>query len=62
MDGGLTPLHVAAFQNTSEATIQALIDSGADIQAKDNLNRTPLILAQFVGNTAAVNVLLASGA
>ena len=43
-----TPLHLAARHNSIES-VQALIKEGANIEAKDYKNRTPIFLAAELG-------------
>ena len=39
--GGWTPLHLAAWFGKSQTVVQALLDAGADPEAKDDTGRTP---------------------
>ena len=39
--GGWTPLHLAAWFGKSRTVVQALLDAGADPEAKDDTGRTP---------------------
>lgn len=55
---GLTPLHKAALQGDT-ATIAALLDAGADPNARTWFGRTPLYFAAAAGHTAAVAALRA---
>ena len=50
--GGWTPLHLAAWFGKSRAVFQALLDVGADPDAKDDAGRTPL---EFVKENPALN-------
>ena len=43
--GGSTPLHRAARDSENPAVIQALLDAGADLEARDTWSLTPLHLA-----------------
>jgi ankyrin repeat protein len=44
------------------ARIKEIIDAGADLNAKDVLDRTPLHLAAFHGQTEIIDLLIAHGA
>ncbi|KAJ9529389.1 hypothetical protein QJQ45_013742, partial [Haematococcus lacustris] len=57
---GSMALHAAA-RNGDMPALQAAIASGADLNARDNLRRTPLILASWAGQVAVVKLLLAHG-
>ena len=59
-----TPLHFAAMTNENLAVLQALLDAGANPQAKDSYDNTPLHWAagSSYGNPAALQFLLAAGA
>jgi ankyrin repeat protein len=61
--GHLTPLQVAAGQGNYE-TVAALIAAGADVNAKDVRNATPLVFAVATdhANPQVVELLLAKGA
>ena len=56
-DNGNTPLHFAAAFAHDGAVVQALVDAGADVDAKNNDGYIPLHLANGVGNTTAIAVL-----
>jgi ankyrin repeat protein len=58
---GQTALMWAAAAG-SGATVQALIDGGADIHARSNAGTTPLLFAVRRGDGPAVRALLAAGA
>lgn len=51
-----TPLHLALETQSAQANTTAgyLIELGADIEAKDNFQRTPLMYACKVGNQTIV--------
>jgi len=59
--GYQTPLHNAAGQGDVVDT-EALIKAGADVDARDWLQRTPLHWAAVQGNVAVTKVLLDHGA
>lgn len=52
-----TALHIAAAAG-NEGVAERLIDSGADLRAKDNVGAEPLHLAAFRAHTAIVSLLL----
>ncbi len=56
-----TPLHMAARRGHAE-TAAALLDRGANIEARDNLGHTPLRRAVNCGNTDVARLLVLSGA
>ena len=58
---GQIALHYAAIHNHNEI-IKILIDSGSNIDAKDNLDMTPLHLAALGGHKKIVKMLINSGA
>ena len=58
---GAHPLHLAA-QIGMPPVVNLLVDLGADLEARDDLGRTPLIQAAIVGNSAATEILLSAGA
>lgn len=61
---GFTPLHLAAQYN-HPAVIRALLDVGANVNARNQWNQTPLWQAAWQawhGNTEAAHVLVAHGA
>jgi ankyrin repeat protein len=59
---GVQPLHLAAEAGSPEA-IKALLDRGADINARDKTHgRTPLVFAASQNRLDALKVLLAKGA
>ena len=63
-DSGFAPLHAAAAHTANPAMIEALLNAGADLEARDNaLGSTPLGLAvRNNGNLAVIEVLLTAGA
>ena len=56
-----TPLHMAARRGNVEVT-EALLDCGANIEARDSLGDTPLRRAVNCGKTAVAELLVAKGA
>ena len=56
-DGGWTPLHFAADNNESAAVIEALLEAGADVNARSDDGNTPLDWAEIVGNETAIELL-----
>jgi len=58
---GADALHWAALQNQVDS-IDALLDRGVDVAARDMLGRTPLMAAAAFGSTEAATVLIARGA
>ena len=60
---GATPLHGAAVANENPAVINALIDAGARVKARDEVGRTPLHYAtEFNENPDVISTLIAAGA
>lgn len=57
-----TPLHFAVSRIVPNETIQLLIDSGADLEARTDEGLTPLLLAAYRGNYINFEVLLDRGA
>jgi ankyrin repeat protein len=61
MSFGMTALHVASSKGHAEV-VQALIDNGSDIEAREETGRTPLHTAAFRGQKEIVELLLKNGA
>jgi truncated hemoglobin YjbI len=59
--GGMTPLHMSARRGTTRIA-EALLDAGADIEAKDKNGETPLRRAVNCGQERMVHLLLSRGA
>ena len=59
--GGMTPLHMSARRGTTRIA-EALLDAGADIEAKDKSGETPLRRAVNCGQEGMVRLLLCRGA
>lgn len=57
---GMTPLHHAAKEGHAEV-IELLISKGAEVNARDNENKTPLKLAVSLGFYKAVETLKKHG-
>jgi tankyrase len=60
-DYGMTPLNIACQYGSYEAA-EALCAHGAELDARDNLQSTPLISAANNGQTKICEMLLALGA
>lgn len=56
-----TPLHMAARRGNEEVA-QALLDCGANIEARDSMGDTPLRRAVNCDKTQVASILLAKGA
>jgi|GEM_PF-579352 len=59
--GLLTPLHIAS-EGSDASTVKALLDGGADVDARSHYNYTPLHLAAEKGSREIVEMLLRRGA
>lgn len=59
--GGWTPLHEACLNGHPEV-VELLLDYGADIEARDGAQRTPLILTAESENLKVAEILIARGA
>ena len=59
---GDTWLHYAVDLNCSKEVLLAVIDLGADVNATNKRNETPLMWASNKGNVDAMNVLINAGA
>src|SRR5207248_7456984 len=61
---GFTPLHSAVADDEGAAMrdiVRALLDAGADPNARSASGGTPLHTAAFTGNVAVLEMLLAAG-
>lgn len=61
LPGGCAALHLAAHRG-DVSVINILISNGAELDLKDNLERTPVIYASRANNTLAVKTLQRAGA
>ena len=59
---GLMCIHHAVVAGCSKEILQTIIDHGADVNAADKNNISPLILACHDGNVDAIDVLVNAGA
>jgi ankyrin repeat protein len=57
--GGRTAAHFAAERNTGPATLELLVEGGADLSARDNDGRTPKEIANLNGKTRLVEWIAA---
>ena len=60
-EGRLTALHFAAREGHVEA-VQTLIDAGANLDAQDNYDSTPVVMAVLNGHLGVAATLLEAGA
>ncbi|MEM6326226.1 MAG: ankyrin repeat domain-containing protein [Bacteroidota bacterium] len=60
-EGGATPLHIAAGWDRAEV-VRALLDAGAEMEARDEGGMTPLLSAADGPGTEALRLLLNAGA
>ena len=56
----MTPLHLAALNGHAE-TATALIDRGADVNAKSTDGATPLFVARLHQHTETIRILIDAG-
>jgi ankyrin repeat protein len=61
-NSGTTPLHLAIVGLESVAFVRSLIDSGAEVNAKNNYGETPLHWCVQKGNEEILRALLDEGA
>jgi ankyrin repeat protein len=59
---GVTPLHLAAKALNGDAAVRALLQKGADVNARERSDQTPLMFAAAAGRTVSVKVLVEFGA
>jgi ankyrin repeat protein len=60
-DNGYSPLHVAIFNRAPVNVVKAILDQGAKITAVDLEGRTPLRMADDLGNWETAKLLADSG-
>ncbi len=60
-EGGWTPLHLAVLNSWPEV-VQLLLDHGADLEARDGILRTPLVLAAESRDLRVAEILIERGA
>jgi ankyrin repeat protein len=61
-NSAVTPLHLAAKALNGDAAVRALLQKGADVNARERSGQTPLMFAAASGRTTAVKVLVEFGA
>ena len=62
-DAGGSALHMAVCScENSAAIIELLLQAGAEVDSRDTIGRTPLMLASYHGNLVVVKLLLEVGA
>jgi ankyrin repeat protein len=61
MEREISPLMLASMKDHTE-TVELLLQSGADVNARDNSGRTPLIIASYHGRNKVVELLIQNGA
>ena len=59
---GKTSLHHVIRGKYNKKVLQALIDNGADVNARDKMNRSAILCASLAGHKHAIHVLLNAGA
>ncbi|MDH5668493.1 MAG: ankyrin repeat domain-containing protein [Nitrospira sp.] len=60
---GITPLHSAVHKREGDTQlVRALLESGADVNARSSSGHTPLFLARRWGSAEVVRILLDYGA
>jgi hypothetical protein len=59
---GFLPIHTAAFQENDPAMIEVLLSLGSDVNARDELGKTPLHIASQQGNVENAVALISNGA
>ena len=61
-ENGMTALHWEGKKKGHPAVVQALVDAGADLEAKNSLGRSPLLVACESRKIAIVKLLVKAGA